>query len=191
MLIVFEGIDGSGKETQISLLREALSKKGKRVAVIKYPTRHYQMLNDFLEKKVSIEPKALFLLFLADIAEDQRNIKKALESNDLVVLDRYVFSTISYEVNSIDYERGKRIVSSLEYLVPDKVILLDIDAKSSQERKKKQKELDRYEENALYLAKVRGNFLRLAEERFLTQHWHKIDASEDISAVHAQIMKLF
>jgi dTMP kinase len=191
MLIVFEGIDGSGKETQIRLLLEELSKKGRRAAVIKYPTRHYQMLNDFLEKKVSIEPKALFLLFLADIAEDQKTVKKVLSENDVVILDRYVFSTISYEVNSINYERGKRIVSTLEYMVPDKVVLLDIDAKTSQERKKKQKELDRYEENALYLAKVRGNFLRLAEERFLTQHWHKIDAREDISAVHAQIMKLF
>jgi dTMP kinase len=189
MLVVFEGIDGSGKETQIGLLREALSKSGRKVAVIKYPTRHYQMLNDFLEKKASIEPKALFLLFLADIAEDQKNVKKALSENDIVILDRYVFSTISYEVNSIDYERGKNIVSSVEYVVPDKVILLDIDSKTSQERKRKQKELDRYEENAAYLERVRANFRKLAEERFLTPNWHMVDASKSIDVVHAEIMR--
>jgi dTMP kinase len=191
MLVVFEGIDGSGKETQIKLLKEALAKKGKRVAVVKYPTRHYQMLNDFLEKKLSIEPKALFLLFLADIAEDQKNVRKALSENDIVILDRYVFSTISYEVNSIDYSSGKAIVGSVGYLVPDKVVLLDIDPKTSQERKKKQKELDRYEENLAYLGKVRSNFLLLAGERFLTPNWHKVDASRDINAVHAEIMRLF
>lgn len=191
MLVVLEGIDGSGKETQISLLREALSRKGRKVSLVKYPTRHYQMLNDFLEKKVSIDPKALFLLFLADIAEDQKNVKKALEASDVVILDRYVFSTISYEVNGIDYPRGKKIVESAGYLVPDKVILLDIDGKTSQERKKKQKELDRYEENMVYLDHVRANFLRLHEERFLTPNWHKIDARAGISDVHAEIMKLF
>lgn len=190
-LIAVEGIDGSGKETQIALLRKALEGRGKSVAVLKYPTRHYQMLNDFLEKKAAIEPKALFLLFLADIAEDQKGVKKALSGNDVVILDRYVFSTISYEVNSIDYPRGKKIVESVGYIQPDKVVLLDIDGKTSQERKKKQKQLDRYEENVAYLDRVRSNFLKLFEERFLTPNWHKIDARAGISDVHAEIMKLF
>lgn len=187
MLIVIEGIDGSGKETQIRLLKEAL--KGS-VAVLKYPTRHYQMLNDYLEKKASVEPKALFLLFLADIAEDQKNVEKALSENDYVILDRYVFSTISYEVNSVDHERGKSIVGSVEYLVPDKVILLDIDPETSQGRKKKQKALDRYEEDAAYLGKVRANFRKLAEERFLTPNWHMVDARKGIADVHADIMRI-
>ena len=191
MLIVFEGIDGSGKETQIQLLRENLVKKGKRCVVIKYPTKHYQMLNDYLEKEVSIDSKALFLLFLADIAEDQSTIKKALSTNDVVILDRYVFSTISYEVNLIDYPSGKKIVENISYLKPDHVILLDIDSKISQARKSKQKALDRYEENAIYLDKVRLNFLKLFEERFLTPNWHKIDASKAIEAVQADILRVF
>lgn len=185
MLIVIEGIDGSGKNTQISLLREKLD-----CAMFKYPTRKYPMLTDYLEKKASPEPKALFLLFLADIADDQKNVKKALSENKLVILDRYVFSTISYEVDGIDYERGKQIVEGIDYLKPDMVILLDIDPKVSQERKRKQKQLDRYEADIEYLGKVRSNFLRLYEERFLTSNWHKIDASQDIDSVHADIMKL-
>jgi len=184
-LVVTEGIDGCGKETQIKLLQEKLDCK-----VFKYPTKNYQILNDYLEKKVSPDPKALFLLFLADIADDQENVRKALSENKLVILDRYVFSTISYEVNGIDYARGKTIVENTGYLKPDMVILLDIDSKTSQERKKKQKELDRYEENAEYLEKVRSNFLKLYEERFLTPNWHKIDSTKDIETVHAEIMKI-
>jgi len=185
MLVVFEGIDGCGKETQIKLLKEKLG-----CIVFKYPTRNYQMLNDYLEKKVSIDPKSLFLLFLADIAQEQEKVKKALAENKAVVLDRYVFSTIAYEVNGIDYANGKKIIESTGYLKPDKVLLLDISPEVSQERKKKQKELDRYEENAQYLGKVRSNFLKLCEERFLTPNWHKIDASRSIESVHADIMKL-
>ncbi|MEW6722880.1 MAG: dTMP kinase [Candidatus Micrarchaeota archaeon] len=191
MLVVFEGIDGSGKETQIRLLKEALEGRGKTVKVLKYPTKNYQMLNDFLEKKVAIEPKALFLLFLADIAEDQKAVRKALAENDVVVLDRYVFSTIAYECNGIDHARGRRIVEGMEYLKPDKIVLLDIDPETSQARKKKQKELDRYEENIAYLEMVRSNYLRLLEERFLTPNWHKVDAGRPIEAVHAEIMRLF
>jgi dTMP kinase len=184
-LIVADGIDGCGKETQINLLKEKLG-----CVVFKYPTRNYQMLNDYLEKKASPDPKALFLMFLADIADDQKNVEKALSEGKLVILDRYVFSTISYEVDGIDYEHGKGIVESVGYLKPEMVILLDIDSKTSQERKSKQKQLDRYEENAAYLEKVRANFLRLAEERFLTTNWHVIDARKDVESIHAEIMKL-
>ena len=184
-LIVLEGVDGCGKNTQIELIKEKHP-----CAVFKYPTTNYQMLNDYLEKKVSLDPKALFLLFLADIAEDQKNVKKALDEGKLVILDRYVFSTISYEVNSIGYPDAKKIVEGVGFLKPDMVLLLDVDSKTSQERKKAQKKLDRYEENAEYLEKVRSNFLKLAEERFLTTNWHKIDATGDINSVHQEIMKL-
>lgn len=191
MLIVFEGIDGSGKETQIRLLREALEKKGKSSTVVKYPTRKTQILNDYLEKKAAVDPKALFLFFLADIADDRQNVEKALSSSDVVILDRYIFSTIAYEVDSFDMGKGKSIVESVGYRKPDRVILLDLDPRVSQERKKKQKELDRYEENVAYLARVRSNYLRLLEERFLTPNWHKVDAGRPIEAVHADILKLF
>ncbi len=191
VLIVFEGIDGSGKETQIRLLREALARIGKSVAVLKYPTRNTQILNDYLEKKAVVDPKALFLFFLADIAADRPNVEKALSSNDIVILDRYVFSTIAYEVDSLDHEHGSKVVESVGYLKPDHVVLLDVDPKVSQERKKRQKELDRYEENVAYLARVRSNYIRLLGERFLTPNWHKVDANRPIEEVHAEIMRLF
>ncbi len=185
-LIVVEGGDGAGKTVQIDLLKEKLP----GLVVYKYPTRRYSILNDYLEKKASVDPKSLFMLFLADIAEDQETIRKALEEGRTVILDRYVFSTLAYEVDGIDYGNGKKIIEGVGYLKPDIVLLLDIDPKTSQERKKAQKKLDRYEEDAGYLGKVRANFLRLAEERFLTPNWHRIDASKDIQSVHSDIMKI-
>ncbi|HID72354.1 TPA: hypothetical protein EYP38_00300, partial [Candidatus Micrarchaeota archaeon] len=76
------------------------------------------------------------------------------------------------------------------FLQPDMVLLLDISSEVSQERKSRQKELDRYEENKEYLEKVRNNFLRLHEERFLTPNWHMLDASRDAQSVHGDILKL-
>ncbi len=186
MLIVFEGIDGCGKETQIKLLRE----KNPDSVVFKYPTKSFQMLNDYLERKLELSPKSLFLLFLSDIANEQELVRVAMDSGKTVILDRYVFSTISYELADIHFPQAKKIVEGLGFLKPDKVILLDIPPEVSQERKMKQKKLDRYEENREYLSRVRANFLRLEEERFLTPNWHKVDASRSVEAVHAEIMKL-
>jgi dTMP kinase len=186
MLVVFEGIDGCGKETQIRLLRE----KRPDAVVFKYPTRDYQMLNDYLERKISMDAKSLFLLFLADIAHEQEKVKNALDAGKLVVLDRYCFSTIAYEINGIGYASGKKIVEGVGFLKPDKAVLLDLAPEISQERKRKQKKLDRYEEDAAFLGRVRANFLKLCEDRFLTPNWHKIDASGSMESVHAGIMKL-
>ncbi len=184
-LIVLEGIDGCGKGTQLEMLCKRTDCK-----VFKYPTQKFSMLNDYLLKKVQLDQKSLFLLFLADIANEQKDVSGATEKHSIVVLDRYVFSTIAYEKEGISFDEGEKIVEASGMLKPDMVILLDIPVSVSQERKSKQKKLDRYEENARYLEKVRQNFLRLHEERFLTPNWHKVDASRDAESVHKDIVKL-
>lgn len=184
-MIVIEGGDGTGKGTQVELL-----KKGFPDAVFfKYPTRNFPMLNDYLEKKIELDPKSLFLLFLADIANEQEKIRIAQEEGKAVFLDRYVFSTIAYELDKISYEQAKEIIEALDFIRPQKVILLDISPEESQERKKAQKDLDRYESDIGYLGKVRDNFIRLYEERFLCEDWVKIDASKSVEEVQKEIVK--
>lgn len=185
MLVVIEGIDGCGKDTQINLLRE----KYPDAIIFKYPTKKFQMLNDYLEKKLELAPKSLFLLFLADISNEQKKIREALDEGKCVILDRYVFSTISYEVNEFLFPQAKKIVEGIGFIKPDKVILLDITPEVSQERKAKQKKLDRYEENLEYLRQVRENFIRLSEEQFLCRDWVRIDASKPVEDVQKAIDK--
>ncbi len=185
MLIVFEGLDGTGKGTQIELL-----KKDKDCIVFKYPTRNTPELNAYLERKIEIDLRTLFHLFLKDIMAEQKKIMAELAKGKTVILDRYVFSTIAYELDAYPYDEAKKIIEQMDFLVPDKVILLDIDAKTSQERKKKQKKLDRYEENAPYLENVRKTFLKLHDDRFLTPHWHKIDATHSVEEVHKDILNV-
>ena len=66
MLIVAEGGDGCGKNTQIDLLKKKLE-----FEFFKYPTKNFPIIEDYLEGRIALHPKSLFLLFLADIAEEQ------------------------------------------------------------------------------------------------------------------------
>ncbi len=183
-LIVLEGLDASGKGTQIDLLKSKFN-----CAVFKYPTHSFSILDAYLNKKIDIDRKALFLLFLADIANEQQKLKTALQHYEYVFVDRYVFSTIAYELDSITYAQAKKIVSEIGFIKPDKVILLDLDSKTAQTRKSKQKKLDRYEENAAYLESVRKNFLKLYEDKFLSE-WEKIDASQSIDEIQKDILNV-
>lgn len=186
MLVVFEGLDGCGKGTQIDLLK----KEFPNTVVFKYPTRNTPELNDYLEKKVEIEQLELFHLFLKDITAEQEKVKEALGNGKLVVMDRYVFSTIAYEKDGITYEDGKKIVDGMNFLLPDKVILIDISADIAQARKRKQKELDRYEENKIYLEKVRSGFLKLYKEQYFCRDWRLIDGEKSIEEIHKELLEI-
>lgn len=184
-LYVVEGVDGAGKSIQIELLKFKLD-----FLLFKYPTRKTPELNDYLEKKIEMDEHELFHLFLKDIMAEQQEIRKALEDGKTVILDRYVFSTVAYEKKGVSYEEGKKIIENMNFLKPDKVFLLDIVPELSQERKRKQKSLDRYESDLAYLGKVRSNFHRLYYEKFLCNNWYLIDGSKDKETVHQQIMKI-
>jgi len=176
MFVVVEGIDGSGKDTQIDLLRKEME-----FSYFKHPTKTFPTMRDYLDGKLLLDPKALFMLFLSDIANTQRSIAN---SNGMTIVDRYVFSTIAYEIEGISYYGAKSIVETVGYFPPDKVILFDIPAQAAADRKKSQKKPDRYESNPGYLERVRERFLQLAEEKFLTPNWTVIDASKSIEEVH-------
>ena len=181
MLIVFEGIDGCGKGTQVELLN---------YKTFKYPTVKTPELNEFLEGKTKLSQKEIFHLFLKDIKGEQDEVQKALNEGKTVILDRYVFSTIAYEKDGISFHEARQIVTQMNFIKPDLVILFDISPEEAQERKRKQKNLDIYESDLKYLAKVRSNFLKLQEERFLTSRWHRIDARMDINSIHAEVKKI-
>mgnify|MGYP001046552069 CR=1 FL=1 len=182
MIVVFEGIDGCGKNTYITLLRADYSFDS-----LKFPRGKYSILTDFLNGKVEINRKALFLLFLSDIIDGVSGIDT---KNKTFIFDRYFFSTIAYEVNGLEYETAKQVVSSLSPPKPDAVILLDIPPEISRERKIKQKGLDRYERDVDYLARVRSNFMRLYEEKFYTENWFLVDANRPIMNVYEELKSI-
>jgi dTMP kinase len=186
MKVVFEGIDGCGKDTQISLLRGKLD-----FTHFKYPTPSFPSIREYLENKRSIAPKSLFLLFLADIANEQ---EKLADAPGTCIIDRYVFSTIAYD-SAFQYGQAKDLVQDFGFVRPDLVVLFDLPPETAHGRKMKQKEKegvspDRYDVDVEYLAQVRERFLLLAKDSFLCPDWAVLDATRPPGELHKEILKL-
>ena len=101
LLVVFEGIDGSGKTTQAKLLFEYLKKKGLDVILSKEPTNSVfgeKIMELANGERDFVRPIDEYNLFLNDRKVHVENlIKPALKEKKIIVLDRYYFSTIAYQ----------------------------------------------------------------------------------------------
>eukprot|EP00835_Amoeboradix_gromovi_P001132 NODE_45_length_27728_cov_0.328387.p14 type:complete len:185 gc:universal NODE_45_length_27728_cov_0.328387:23415-22861(-) len=171
-LIVVEGIDRSGKSTLVTRLTTHYQchKSG-------FPNRSTdigQLINKVLTKELEIkDKKALHLLFTANRWELQEEIKTMLMTRD-VVLDRYIYSGIAYSVaQGIDSKWCSNVEQGL--IIPDKIIYLDLSAKTSAARKGFGDEL--YEKQ---------QFLELVTDSFkslITEEWCIIDATQSLEEV--------
>ena len=166
--IAIEGIDGSGKTTIANLLYNELSKRYNKIILMKEP---YD--NDLSKKIKEIILKEheknldygylLALLFTADRSIKNIDLKKYLNNDYIVISDRSIYSTFSYQIlyEGINIEWLKCVS---KYIIrPDITFILDVDPKIAIERiNLRGKNITSYE-NIEFLRKVRENFLKLKE----------------------------
>ena len=171
--LTFEGMDGSGKSTQMRLLSQRLRAAGRVVCETAEPggTAIGQQIRAVLldAKNHELAPVAELLLYFASRAQavDQW-IRPALARGEIVVSDRYTDSTVAYQ----GYGRGLGVdtVKALHRIAcagvdPDLTILVDIDLETSLERARAHKEADRMErQRAEFYSRVREGYLTLAKE---------------------------
>ena len=186
IFIVFEGIDGGGKSTQIKMLADYFKDKGYEVEFHVEPTEGYvgSLLWTYMRSKDrSFNPETEALLFAADRIEHGKTIKQALFEGKVVISDRYLHSSLAYQgAAGVDSDWMQSL--NKHALKPSLVILLDIDPERSLERVS-----DRARtvfEETEYLKKVRAEYLRYAEAGELMV----VDASQPIDDVHAEILGL-
>lgn len=137
-LIVFEGIGGSGKGTQINLLRDYLLINNKTVLVTNEHTRDTgvgNLIENTIKKRSDeMDATALQILFVADrINHSQRVILPALQQHDIVIEDRYEGSTISYAPPE-QREYFLALHKTNKILTPDLVFILNTDLVEASER---------------------------------------------------------
>ena len=171
-LITFEGIDGSGKSTQIQLLEAEFEKLGISYKTFREPggTKLSEKIRTILLDKENIElySNAESLLFAAARAQlTAEQIKPAITKGEFVICDRFTDSTIAYQ----GYGRGLNI-NNLELintiatdgLIPDITFILDIDPQKATERLKTVNP-DRMEAAGIdFFKKIRQGYCQIREQ---------------------------
>jgi len=182
ILIVFEGIDGSGKSTQAEILLERLQEEDFDVVYFREPSKG--KWGRKIKKKAlhpdSLTPEEELDLFLKDRRENvEKNLKPALKKKRVVILDRYYYSTIAYQgAKGIDEKLIRRM--NEEFVIePDLVFIFDIDPQKGLERIENRKKKDRLFEREDYLVKVREIFRSFKGEKFV--HIDALKSKEEIS----------
>ncbi len=187
LLIAFEGIDGTGKTTQIRLLAEALRGRGLRVVETREPTdgTYGQEIRRLYKNRNSVTPEEELALFVADRREHVRQvIAPALAEGRVVLTDRYYFSTAAYQ-GAAGMDPGKIIAENEAFAPrPDLVLLLEIPVSLGIHRVEKVRgeTLNDFEQAGV-LARVAEIFAGLKGE-----YLRRIDGSGDAPDVHARIM---
>jgi dTMP kinase len=124
-LIAIEGIDGSGKRTQVELLKDALSARGHQTFVTGFPIYDSwfgAMVGKFLDGGFGplekVDPQFTALLYAGDRFEAKRQIVDALAAGKIVLADRYVGSNMAHQTARVSAaERGEFVkwIEHLEY----------------------------------------------------------------------------
>ena len=170
-LITFEGIDGSGKSTQIKLISDILHKNNINNIVIREPggTKISEKIRDILlDNDNTISKYTEALLFLSSRSQLVNEvIKPALDRGCYILCDRYIDSTIAYQGygRGIDLSQIKVLNDlAIESIYPDITFILDINVNTSLSRRLT-KSKDRMEQvNKNFLIKVRKAYLKIADD---------------------------
>ena len=188
--IVFEGIDGAGKTTQLDLAEKALRDAGTDVFRTAEPTSGEigKLLRRALSGELQKTPEELALLFTLDRVEHNKEIEQALASGKTVLCDRYYYSTIAYQgaAAGFDWVKGMNL-SCPKIRTPDLCVFLDLSPDESIRRISARGEAAEIYETKAQLATIRQNFLNTLKA---LPNIHVIDASGSPDEVHEKIKKV-
>ncbi|MBI4266380.1 MAG: dTMP kinase [Acidobacteria bacterium] len=201
LLIAFEGLDQSGKQTQAALLRERLTADGLGVRLLSFPdygTAIGAEIGRALRGERAYGPDVMQLLYIANRYEWKPEIVRARDEGTIVVCDRYLASSVAYgEAHGLDPEW---LVDAQKHLPqPDLTVLLDIPPETSARRKTADR--DAYERDLRMLARVRDSYLRQAASARASASkavsaetaaaraagWIRLDADRDRDTVAAEV----
>tara|TARA_B100001093_G_scaffold77581_2_gene68652 strand:+ start:41 stop:631 length:591 start_codon:yes stop_codon:yes gene_type:complete len=188
-IISFEGIEGVGKSTQISLLKEYLENQNYLVEIYREPgsTNIGENIRDILLNNTNqLSNEAELLLMFAARAElinQKINVSKA----DYILLDRFYDASVAYQGYGRNLSKTliEELIVFIKCPMPQLSFLLDISVEEGFSRKVNDIK-DRIESSGIeFFNKVRNGYLEIAKDkRFIT-----IDASKNVEAIHQIIIK--
>jgi dTMP kinase len=183
LLIAFEGLDQSGKQTQAELLRDWLKEAGYKVRMLSFPdygTSIGEELARALQGERAYEPEVMQLLYIANRYERRDEMLRWIEGGLILVCDRYTASSIAYgEAQGLD---RVWLAETQKYLPkPDLTFFLDIAPETAARRKTADR--DKYERDLTMLARVRDSY-----HKQVGPGWVRVDGERSKGAVAADVV---
>lgn len=195
--IVFEGIDGAGKTTQIQLLKETLEAAGRHIFCTAEPTDSPtgRMLREALggrDRRTACEMAALFTLDRIYHNVDPRSgIRRMLEEGVDVICDRYYYSSLAYQGSQTDPAWVQAMnLDCPEITRPDLCIFLDLTPEVSLERIRRGRETQEIYENRETLQRVRDCFYEVFSRLEKTDRIVVVNAARPVEEIAADIASL-
>lgn len=208
-LLVIDGIDGSGKTTQIELLKQSLASQGQALQVINFPRYgeniYADTVKDYLEGKFGpikqVDPHLIALAYAGDRLLAKPQIENWLSGGGIVIANRYVSASKAHLGANLSNSNSLEIfldwIERLEYKTngmpeEDLTILLDIDAQVSQTNTQGKYILDVHESNISHLEQARKIYSLLSKKE---KNWAVVNCMENGKMlpeedIHKQIMEI-
>jgi dTMP kinase len=184
LLIAFEGLDQSGKQTQGERLRDHLKQSGRKSRLVSFPdyaTSIGEEIARALQGERDYEPDVMQLLYVANRYERKADFQRWLDGGLILVCDRYIASTVAYgEAFGLDPGWLAEIQRFLP--PPSLTILLDIAPETAAQRKSVDR--DRYERDLAMLGRVRASYQRQAA----ANRWVVLNGEQSKDAVAAEVI---
>jgi dTMP kinase len=191
-LIVFEGLDQSGKQTQAETLRDLVIGRGRECRLLSFPDYETAIggeISKALHGERDYAADTLQLLYIANRYEKRAAIEVALAAGTVVICDRYMASSIAYgEAQGLDpawLTDAQKVLPR-----PDLAIVLDIAPEDAVERKASNR--DRYERDLALLSRVRESYRRQASQPgwlVLNGRRAKSDVAADVATAAAPLLE--
>ena len=178
-LIVFEGLDQSGKQTQAELLRDRLKQAGRKARLVSFPdygTSIGEEIARALQGERDYGPEVMQLLYVANRYERKSDLERWLAGGLTLVCDRYTASSLAYgQAQGLD----PAWLADMQKFLPSATltILLDIAPETAVGRKAVDR--DRYERDLGMQRRVREHYRRLAAE----ESWLVLDGERPVSQI--------
>ena len=195
--IVFEGIDGAGKTTQIELLAKHLRAEGRSVYCTAEPTESVSggLLRDALAgvtRRTVCEMAAMFVFDRINHNVNPVNgIQKMLADGFDVICDRYYYSSMAYQGSGTDPEWVSNMnLNCPEIMRPDVCIFLDLTPEQSMARINRGRATQEIYENEEKLTQVRNQFYRVFEQLRERDNIQIVDAYRSVEEIHTDIVNL-
>jgi dTMP kinase len=185
LIIAFEGLDQSGKQTQAELLRDWLKREGHKSRLVAFPdygTSIGEEIARALAGERDYDPDVMQLLYVANRYERKPDVQRWLDGGLILVSDRYTASSIAYgEAQGLD----PTWLREIQRFLPSATltILLDISPETAVQRKAVDR--DRYERDLAMQARVRDSYRRQAD----AGSWAVIDGERSREAIAADVIQ--